>query len=362
MFSLSHINDLEESEHNVTDYLLPKEHVPGSDLISKAVLNDTRIINIISKSLVSASEDQYTAAPNGFLNKCACDVLYLPKTINSEYPPIMIEVQKDINEKYMCRAVKYSTLVYEKYEKYPVVLIVGVSSVTALVNNILAPATSHPFSKEISSLFWAKRCLLMSSTTLSTVESSQQLDPLAAIGLFLCSQKLSITHLVSGGQDATMKLLYKIAVENVKQLLGEEEEKSKGIEAICGNTYVQLEKIKSCIENGNAEFLDKALLYIEDTSIYLNRQKRKFTTGRDATPIPETVALKYLKTKDIQPKERNEAHFNELKEYVEQFRKGRLGRISWKQCLLKGYEDNINAIKQYTTSESLRSQYNKHFK
>ncbi|ORE11361.1 hypothetical protein BCV72DRAFT_219865 [Rhizopus microsporus var. microsporus] len=127
VFSHTHNSDLEESEHNVTDYSLPKEHVPGSDLISKAVLVDTRIINITSKNLVNAPEDQYTAAPNEFLNKCACDVLYLPKAIDSEYPPIMIEVQKDVNEKYMYRAVKYSTLVYKRYEKYPVVLIVGVS-------------------------------------------------------------------------------------------------------------------------------------------------------------------------------------------------------------------------------------------
>ncbi|KAI8082661.1 uncharacterized protein B0P05DRAFT_450062, partial [Gilbertella persicaria] len=75
--SHTHNNDLEESEHNVTDYLLPKEHVPGSDLISKAVSTDTRIINIISKSLVNAPEDQYNAAPNEFLNECAYDVLYL---------------------------------------------------------------------------------------------------------------------------------------------------------------------------------------------------------------------------------------------------------------------------------------------
>ncbi|KAG0749666.1 hypothetical protein G6F16_004842 [Rhizopus arrhizus] len=352
----------EESEHNVTDYLLPKEHVPGSDLISKVVLTDTRIINIISKSLVNASEDQYTAAQNEFLNKCACDVLYLPKAIDSEYPPIIIEVQKDVNENYMCRAVKYSILVYEKYEKHPVVLIVGVSSVTASINNILAPATSHPFSKEIPSLFWAKRCLLVSSTTLSTIQSTGQLDPLAAIGLFLCSQKPSITQLVSGGQDTTMKLLYKIAVNNVQQLLGEEEEITKGIKAICDNTCVQLEKIKSCIQNGNTESLDKVLLYIEDASVYLNRQKRKFTTGRDVTPIPETPGLKYLENKNIRPKKHNEAHYNELKEYVEQFRNERSGRMSWKKCFLKGYKDNIDAIKQYTTSESLRSQYNKHFK
>lgn len=79
------------------------------------------------------------------MNKCACDGLYLPKAIASEYPPIMIEVQKDVNEKYMCRTVKYSTLVYEKYEKHPVVLVVGVSNVIAAANNILVPATNHPF-------------------------------------------------------------------------------------------------------------------------------------------------------------------------------------------------------------------------
>lgn len=245
--------------------------------------------------MVNAPEDQYTAAPNEFLNKCACDVLYLPKAIDSEYPPIMMEVQKNANEKYMCRAVKYSTLVYEKYEKYPVVLIVGVSSVTASINNILAPATSHPFSKEIPSLLWAKRCLLISSTTLSTIQSTEQLDPLATIGLFLCSQNLSITHLVSGGQDTTMKLLYKVAVKNVQQLLGEEEETTKGIKAICDNTYVQLEKIKSCIQNGNTEFLDKALLYIEDTSIYLKRQektKKKIYNWKRCNTHPRNPSLK----------------------------------------------------------------------
>lgn len=82
----------------------------------------------------------------------------------------------------------------------------------------------------------------MSSTTLSTIQSTQQLEPLAAVGLFLCSQKLSITHLISGSQDATMKLLYKIAVENVQQLIGEEKEITEGIKAICDNTSVQLKK------------------------------------------------------------------------------------------------------------------------
>lgn len=94
----------------------------------------------------------------------------------------------------------------------------------------------------------------------------------------------------------------------------------------------------------------------------MNRQKRKFTTGRDVTPIPETLALKYLKNKDVGPKEYDEAHYNEPKDFVEQFRNERSGRVSWKQYFLKGYEDNVDAIKQYMTSERLRSQYSKYLK
>ncbi|ORE03555.1 hypothetical protein BCV72DRAFT_213035 [Rhizopus microsporus var. microsporus] len=50
----------------------------------------------------------------------------------------------------------------------------------------------------------------MSSITLSKVKSTEQLDLLAAIGMFLYSQKLSIKHLDCGSGDSTMMLLYKV--------------------------------------------------------------------------------------------------------------------------------------------------------
>ncbi len=59
------------------------------------------------------------AALSEFLNKSACDVLYLPKVALGEYPPIIVEIQKVVSEKYMARAARYSTLVYEKYSKCP---------------------------------------------------------------------------------------------------------------------------------------------------------------------------------------------------------------------------------------------------
>ncbi|RCH88515.1 hypothetical protein CU097_002122 [Rhizopus azygosporus] len=189
--------------------LVARRVVPGSDLISKAILTDDRIINIICKSLNNSPQDHYMAAPSEFLNKSACDVLYLPKVALSEYPPIIVEVQKNVNE---------------KYSKYPIILIIGVST--------------------------AKRCLLMSSITLSKNGSTEQLDPLAAISMFLCSQKLSITHLDCGSDDSTMKLLYKVAMTYVQQLVGEETEKAEVIQLICDNTENQIEKIKRCIQQG----------------------------------------------------------------------------------------------------------------
>ncbi|ORE03556.1 hypothetical protein BCV72DRAFT_308107 [Rhizopus microsporus var. microsporus] len=95
----------------MVDYLLPEEFATGSDLISKVVLADKRIINIICKSLNNSPQDHYMAAPSEFLDKNACNVLYLPKVALSEYPPIIIEVQKNVNEKYMSRAARYSPLV-----------------------------------------------------------------------------------------------------------------------------------------------------------------------------------------------------------------------------------------------------------
>jgi hypothetical protein len=64
----------------------------------------------------------------------------------------------------------------------------------------------------------------MSSITLSKIEPTERLEPLAAVGMFLYSQKLSIKYLDSGSDDSTMKLLYKVVITNVQQLVGEKTE------------------------------------------------------------------------------------------------------------------------------------------
>ncbi|KAI8642624.1 hypothetical protein BD408DRAFT_328591, partial [Parasitella parasitica] len=77
------------------DYLFPVEFIPGSVLMSKTVLTDDRIIDIISQSLKHCPQDIYMTAPTKCIDKSACDVLYLPKGALCQDLPIIIEVQKE---------------------------------------------------------------------------------------------------------------------------------------------------------------------------------------------------------------------------------------------------------------------------
>ncbi|KAI8977666.1 hypothetical protein BDF20DRAFT_976172 [Mycotypha africana] len=350
---------LKANDELINDYSLPRKFVPGTDLISKAVLTNDEVINILCKSVNNSPQDHYMAAPSEFF-KSACDVLYLPKMTLSEYSPIIVEVQKVVNEKYMSRATRYSTLVYEKYNKYPIVLIIGVSAVTTPVASKLTTAIDYPYCLEVPCLFWAKRCLIMSSITLSKIDRAEQLASLAAIGIFLCSQKVSIAHLDYASDNSTMQLLYKVARIYVEQLAGEEAEKAEAINAICDNTANQIEKIKRHMQQGDETAIEKAMLYLDDTVDYLKRQKRKYTAGRETTPIPDTPPIKYLKSTQSNRTAYN--NFSELNDYIKRFRSEKTGRISWVECFKQGHEEKKAVIMEYKTTESLRGYYNKHIK
>jgi hypothetical protein len=52
------------------------------------------------------------------------DALYIPKTeVTDDLPPILIEVQNRVDQPFMTRLIHYCTLVYERYEILPVVLV-----------------------------------------------------------------------------------------------------------------------------------------------------------------------------------------------------------------------------------------------
>ncbi|CEG76786.1 hypothetical protein RMATCC62417_11638 [Rhizopus microsporus] len=233
-----------EDDPDTDDFVPPQEYKLGSDLISRIILTDQQIINVMTKNLVGTPENVNAAVPTEF-----CDVLYIPNATHNTLPPIIFKIQKNIDEPFIVRVIHYCTLVYAKYKKHPLIVLLGISNFTTSVFSSTVPCVKFPFAKEITSCFWTQHCLLLSSSMLATLSQYiEQLHPLAALGYFMCSQALSMNMLDYGKHDNTIKLLYTIAQGNIKEALGTEDEKLKGISNICDNADSQLIKIKHCIE------------------------------------------------------------------------------------------------------------------
>lgn len=98
---------------------------------------------LIKVLVLEVAEDYYVATPTEFINKNKCDVLYAPHNPLSKFPPVFIEVQNQVDEKILVRTVHYSTLIYQRYKKHPILVIIGVASATAQFMSSSLPDTYH---------------------------------------------------------------------------------------------------------------------------------------------------------------------------------------------------------------------------
>ncbi|KAL4211507.1 hypothetical protein AB4K20DRAFT_1976633 [Rhizopus microsporus] len=167
------------SEYN-TDRVFPYYHWPGTDLISKLVLTDKQVINMLSKALVpEMAEDSY--------EKKKCDVLYTP------CDPLIDDI-------FLTHDIQYCTFTYERHNRLPIIVIFGITSAKVFLLSKFVDS-DLPFARQISSIGWAE-----------------------PVGYFLCSQSLSISTLDYGKNDFFVRLLYSIAHDSIEQLVGEEAE------------------------------------------------------------------------------------------------------------------------------------------
>ncbi|KAI7863365.1 hypothetical protein BDF14DRAFT_1942063 [Spinellus fusiger] len=69
----------------------------GSDLMAKATINDPNVINIISTALLNVKND-YTVGNSEWDNGTRSDSVLEPKSLASDLPRIMIEIQHTIDK------------------------------------------------------------------------------------------------------------------------------------------------------------------------------------------------------------------------------------------------------------------------
>ncbi|RCH92687.1 hypothetical protein CU098_004104, partial [Rhizopus stolonifer] len=216
----------------------------------------------------------YISRPTEWPDGSQSDVLHAPTIASDDLPPVLVEIQRDINHNFIDRLIGYSLHVKKEYKIKPFVLVFGIGKTC---NNIKSKfkATQHLFAKQLVCDHWAEKCFIVNSDTICEDNKELPLLPLLAIGIFLCYQKPSLIS-IEHKDDITIQKLYKIVKEQTEKEKAEEPVAAALLD-VCNQTNKQFTKLKEVILAMPDGLLKKrALSYAEDGCLYTNTCKRKY--------------------------------------------------------------------------------------
>lgn len=181
---------------------------PGTDKMTKQIMRDPTVISYITKALTSKEDDDFLGDTE-WRDSTRSDVVLEPKLCHLDAPPVIIEIQQSKNGDFMKRANGYCLQAYKRYNKEPIILFFRTNSYDNYIATRLLPS-DIPGANEIHCDTWAKKCLVISKSSLN-VNYSNPLYPLVALGLFLTSQALSLYE-APCNEDPATKYLYSFAL------------------------------------------------------------------------------------------------------------------------------------------------------
>ncbi|KAI7857404.1 hypothetical protein BDC45DRAFT_478481 [Circinella umbellata] len=89
---------------------------PSTDLLSRTVLKDQRVISPMARSLTDVLDDTYNAGQYDFVDGTACNVLYIRRltdTTGSATSPLAINVRSSVEEARMSQIIYQCACIYE---------------------------------------------------------------------------------------------------------------------------------------------------------------------------------------------------------------------------------------------------------
>ncbi|CAO0793162.1 unnamed protein product [Mucor circinelloides] len=175
------------------DLILPLKWKPGEDCMSKLLLSDPKIINLVVQSLVDTSipDNSYTTAQTEWTDGSRSDVVYASPIKTTELlPPILIELQYQVDQDFMLRLIAYASHTYKRYKVLPIILVIVTKSFSSADFQREFTISRNGLLLEASCKFWAKKCVLLTANAVSTHLNQEILDPMIALGLFLTRHEL----------------------------------------------------------------------------------------------------------------------------------------------------------------------------
>ncbi|ORE06063.1 hypothetical protein BCV72DRAFT_305911 [Rhizopus microsporus var. microsporus] len=183
--------EINDEEQLLLTFRLPQDRLPGSDLISKFILKENKIVDLITQAILDVPSGTYTAvAPTEWSDGTRSDVVYIPRlSINKSLPPFLIEVQRIVGESFMQRVIHYCIHINRAFDRKPIVLIFATDSICP--NSLLEqfkPSPDKPWLNTCSAhYFWAKDCFVVTKQTLNVTDETS-MEPLLALAQFFIEQ------------------------------------------------------------------------------------------------------------------------------------------------------------------------------
>ncbi|ORX45528.1 hypothetical protein DM01DRAFT_1340035 [Hesseltinella vesiculosa] len=335
---------------------LPGDELPGGDRLSKIILKSQSAINIISQAILDVPADTYTITDGEWPTGLRSDVVYEPHAVVQEVlPPIIVEVQSIVDEKFMTRLVKYCQFAYDRYGMLPIAFIICVGKV--LPAALLSKFTPHgqmPWLSVLgSSDFWAKGCYMVTNQgPLQDIRHSpgrHELSPLQALSLFLLERSPTL-HTHSHSEDPTVIKLYTESRNLTDTQEQHHEQFKEVIDVVSYNNTKIIEKADAALNNVPGSEVARHLLA---KAIAFNAAvKRKYLgvddSDDDLEPLP-AVSFQPLFSSD----------HDDIR-FVATYREMNPERINSKRCLDEAHR--AGRCKTITTSAGLRTFYNRKVK
>lgn len=316
------------------------------------MLKTQSVIDMIAMDLLKVPNGTYTFADTEWRDGRS-DVLYTPRLgIQKSLPPILIEIQKIVNESFMQRLVHYGHNIFQIYHSYPIVLIFCIDRVTP--SSLMMKFEEHENNKWLFAIkcsdFWAKYVYLVSRYTLINIDNDAGLTPLQALSTFFIQQSPTI-YGHSHTEDATVQKLYIIAKKISEEHSEIESNYIDTVNVICSNNEKILDKVRKAL-NGIPNIL-KAKNLIHRGKEYNNSIKRKYSSASDSDSSFESLPKLRLTSTSIS--EQSTSKDDEY-QFIINFKEKKIGKMNWEFCLKEAQKKDL--CTRFSSGASLRAFFN----
>lgn len=346
---------------------LPHKLRPGTDLISKQILLNPTVIDIVVETTFgSEGICNYSPWPTEWPNRTISDILYLPiSQQNGSFPPILVEIQHTVDNDFILRLMSHAISLYRQYNKIPIVLTFVISSMKYEVSKKTVQNKDHPFLRQYSCQPWAKMCYFVTGSSIETSLASP-LSPFVALSTFFISQHPSL--LVNPFRnDPTIQLLYSIAARVFQEQMDESTKPTEDLLLVCENTENVLTKAISALSEEVPD-VEKCKKILDDGKLLPAALKRKYesisleapntntNTSTSSSTNADTITNANTSTSSNTSNNTNTStisNWDYLEHYLSKLNNNT--PISWERVYEDGRE--LGFFKNYTKWTTMKSSY-----